>query len=170
MTGFTTGAFAAESHDTFPAPVFVTLQKSGSVEALPKGTAWNGLAGAHYDAVSPDGKYLLVSSVNLPEAYLLNTDTGKKLGTFQVGPVAQGVAISPDSRWGLAVGAADGTVTVIDISKHKKLKTVAVGKGPHNAIFTANGDKAYVTLQGGGAVVVLDVPSFDKVGNFPFPG
>lgn len=170
MTGLTAGASAAQSADLFPAPVFVTLQKSGSVEALPSGTTWKGLTGAHYDAISPDGKYLLTSSVNLPEAYLLDTTTGKKLGTFQVGPVPQGVAISPDGRWGLAVGAADGTVTVIDIEKHKQLKIVAVGKGPHNAVFTADGSKAYVTLQGGGAVVVLDVPSFDKVGEFPVPG
>lgn len=170
MTGLTAGASAAESGDMFPAPVFVTLQKNGSVEALPSGMTWNGLTGAHYDAVSPDGRYLLVSSVNLPEAYLLDTSTGKKVGTFHVGPVPQGVAISPDGRWGLAVGATDGTVTVIDIRKHKKLKTVAVGKGPHNAVFTADGRKAYVTLQGGGAVVVLDTPSFNKVDEFPVPG
>lgn len=170
MTGLTTGVYAAESKNMFPAPVFVTLQKSGSVEALPKGTTWNGLTGAHYDAVSPDGKYLLVSSVNLPEAYLLDTSTGKKLGTFHVGAVPQGVAISPDGRWGLAVGATDGTVTVINIRTHKELKTVAVGKGPHNAVFTADSSKAYVTLQGGGAVAVLDTPSFNKVDEFPVPG
>lgn len=164
------GARAAQSQNLFPGPVYVTLQASNAVESLPSGKLFEGLESAHYDAISPDGGRLLVSSATLPEAYLVDTHSGKKLATFTIGPTPQGVAISPDGRWGLAVSAGDGTVTVIDLRKEKVVKSIAVGKTPHNIIFTANSKLAYVTLQGAGAVAVVDMQTLQKVGEFPTPG
>lgn len=68
---------AAEPQDLFPAPVYVTLQSSNEVERLPPGNTWAELSGAHYVAVSADGSHMLVSSKDLPEAWLLDAHTGK---------------------------------------------------------------------------------------------
>lgn len=156
--------------DLFPEPVYVTLQASNAVESLPSGRLLERLESAHYDAISPDGSRLLVSSATQPEAYLVDTHTGKKLATFTIGPTPQGVAISPDGRWGLAVSAGDGTVSVIDIVEQKLVKSIKVGEVPHNAIFTANGRRAYVTLQGEDAVAVLDMQTLAKIGEIAVPG
>lgn len=158
------------SKDVLPAPVYVTLQSSNKVEILPSGKTCDGLPGAHYVAVSPDGKRLLVSSAKRPEAYLVDVHTCKKLATFDVGAVAQGVQISPNGRWGLAVGAGNGTVTIIDMHAAKVVKTIAVGKTPHNARFTADSKLAYVTLQGAAAVAVVNMKTLDKTGEFATPG
>jgi YVTN family beta-propeller protein len=167
--GLACNAGAAEPQNPFPTPVYVTLQASNAVENMQTGTTWN-VPGAHYDAVSRDGNYLLVSSARLPNAYLLDAHSGKKLATFDIGPTPQGVAISPDGHWGLAVSAGDGTVTVIDLKTRQKVKTIAVGKTPHNALFTADSKRAYVTLQGGDGVAVLDMQTLKKVAEFPVPG
>lgn len=164
------GAYAAEAPNLFPAPVFVTLQASNAVESLPSGKTMDGLTAAHYDAVSPDGSRLLVSSATLPEVYLVDVHSGKKLATFEIGPTPQGVAIGPDGHWGLAVSAGSGTVAVIDMRKQKLVKSVAVGKEPHNARFTADGKLAYVTLQGAGGVAVIDMQTLEKIGEFAVPG
>lgn len=170
---FTLGAVntqAAESQDLFPAPAYVTVQASNFVKSLPSGATFDSLAGAHFDAISPDGNRLLVSHAGGSEAYLVDAHSGRKLATFQIGPVAQGVAISPNGRWGLAVSAGNGTVSVIDMKKGEMVKTIAVGKKPHNSRFTADSQHAYVTLQGAGAVAVLDMQTLKKVGEFPTPG
>lgn len=164
------GVHAAESQNLFPAPVYATLQSSHAVESMPKNEVWDGLPGAHYDTVSADGRHMLVSSKDLPEAYLVEVDTGKKLATFEIGPTPQGVAISPDGRWGLAVSAGKGTVAVIDIDAQKMLKSIEVGKVPHNARFTDDGKLAYVTLQGGTGVAVVDMQKMAKVDEIEVPG
>ncbi|HEU4857506.1 MAG TPA: cytochrome D1 domain-containing protein [Rhodanobacteraceae bacterium] len=170
VLGAAFSAGAAEPKNVFHAPVYVTLQASNAVENMQTGQVFGNLPSAHYDAVSPDGKYLLVSSANLPKAYLLDAHSGKPLATFDVGPTPQGVIIGPDSRCGLAVSAGDGTVTVIDLKTRKAVRTIAVGKTPHNALFTADGKFAYVTLQGQGAVAVLDMRTLTKIAEFPVPG
>jgi len=163
-------AHAAEPETLFPAPVYVTLQTSGAVEGLPAGSAWAGFPGAHYDTISHDGTRMLVSSKDQPEAYLLDARSGKKLATFEIGPTPQGVAISPDGQWGMAVSAGGGTVAAIDMRRQKLVKLIAVGKVPHNVRFTEDGKLAYVTLQGGTGVAVVDMRSLEKVDEIPVPG
>lgn len=165
-----TSAGAGQPADLFPAPVYATLQTSNAVESMPTGKLWHALTSAHYDAVSPDGKYLLVSSKDAPEAYLVDAYSGEKLANFEIGPTPQGVAFSPGGHWGLAVSAGNGTVAVIDIKARKLIKTVAVGKVPHNIRFSADGKLAYVTLQGGTGVAVVDVSSWKKIDEIPVPG
>jgi DNA-binding beta-propeller fold protein YncE len=169
--GLATGsANAAKAQDLFPAPVYVTLQSSDAVQSVPTGKTWHGVPGAHYDAISADGKYMLASSKDRPEAYLLDAHSGSKLATFQIGATPQGVAISPDGKLGLAVSAGAGTVAVIDMRKRTLIKSIAVGKVPHNARFTADGKRAYVTLQGGTGVAVLDMQTLAKIDEIPVPG
>lgn len=159
-----------KSEKMFPGPVYVTLQSSGVVESLPSGDTLSGLTNAHYDAISPDGSRLLVSSQTQPEAYLVDTHSGKKLATFKIGPIPQSVAISPDGKWGLAVSAGSDSVAVINLKKEQVVKSIAIGKTPHNARFTANSKLAYVTLQGAGAVAVVDMQTLEKINEFPVPG
>lgn len=163
-------ASAAEPQKLFPAPIYVTLQSSNAVENMPSGKTWGALDSAHYDAISPDGSRLLVSSQSQPEVYLVDAATGKKLATFEIGPTPQGVAIGPRGRWALAVSAGAGTVAAIDLKTLKLVKSIAVGKVPHNARFTANSKLAYVTLQGGTGVAVVDMQTLTKVDEIPVPG
>lgn len=160
----------AAPHDVFPTATFVTLQGDNAVENLATGNTWPGLASAHYIAVSPDGKRLLVSSASTQDVYLVDASTGRKLATFDIGKTPQGVEIGPKGKLGIAVSAGHGTVSIIDIKSARLLKTIPVGKRPHNSIFTPDGKLAYVTLEGGSGVTVLGMQNLTKVGEFPVPG
>lgn len=161
---------AAASRSMFPAPVYVTLQASNAVENMPDEGVWAGVPSAHYDAVDPRGDLMLVSSKDLPKVFLLDARSGKRLASFEIGPAPQGVTISRDGRWGLAVSAGNGTVAVIDMRARKLVASIAVGKVPHNARFSADGKLAYVTLQGGTGVAVIDMRKRKKVREIPVPG
>lgn len=162
-------ANATEAASLFPDPAYVSLQESNAVEALPTGTLWEGLDSAHYNAISPDGTRLLVSSKGTDKVYVVDTATGKILATFSIGATPQGVAIGPHGRWGLAVSAGTDSVAVIDLKNLKLAKVIKVGKIPHNARFSRSGKLAYVTLQGESGVAVIAMQSLSKIDEIPVP-
>lgn len=149
--------------------IFVTLQGSDKVENIENKDSWT-IPTAHYVAISPNGNYLLVSSITEPNVHLLDMKTGQLLNSFEVGPVPQGVVIGPDNQYGIAVSQDDNSVTIIDIKARQKVKTIAIGKVPHNAIFTKDGKRAYITLQGEGKLAILDMEALEKIDEFSVEG
>ncbi len=64
----------------------------------------------------------------------------------------------------LVANQVPGTVSVIDLENIQPIDEIKVGIIPHNILFSSNGTKAYVTIQGEDKVVVLDVKdSFKKI-------
>ncbi len=116
----------------FPADVYITMKKSGTVESFPAEKIWSGRANMLYDAITPDGK------------------------------------------WVLATSSSENTITVFDVASGKQLVVIPVGKapkaGPHNVRFTCNGKIAYVTLQGGAGIGVVDTVKQKMVKVIPVPG
>lgn len=154
----------------FPNSIFVTVQGANAVEELPSGRMFDGLTGAHYDAVSNDGKTLVAGSFTTGDVFIVDVKSGKKLATLSVGNATQGVNISPNGEWAMAVAPNGGTVTAINLKTLKIAKTIAVGKVPHNVGFSPHGRLAYVTLQGGTGVAVIDMKSLTKIKEIPVPG
>lgn len=158
------------TEEVVPQPIYVAVQNSGDIEVLPSGKAWPGVEGAHYDALNPDGSRLLASGFKTGDVYVLDTRTGKILGSVPIGGVAQGVKVSPDGHYGLAMAESIGLVAVIDMDKLALVKKIPVGKMPHNARFSADGKLAYVTLQGEGKIAVIDMATLTKSRDIPTPG
>lgn len=156
--------------EAVPEPVYVAVQNSGIVRVLPSGQSWPGVEGAHYDALSADGRLLMVSGFKTGDVYVLDARTGDVKGVFAIGEVAQGVKISPDGRYGLAVAPEQGMVAVIDLEALKLVKKIHVGDTPHNVVFTPDGTLAYVTLQGAGAIAVIDMQGLEKRRAIATPG
>jgi YVTN family beta-propeller protein len=154
----------------FPRPIYVTVQGANAVEVLPQKRLFRELTTAHYDGVSPNGKMLIVGSFTTGNVYLLDTKTGHKLATFNIGKSAQGVVFAPDGKLAMAVDPNGGTVAVIDVKKRKLIKTIPVGSVPHNIAFSPHGRLAYVTLQGGTGVAVVNMKTLQKVKEIPVPG
>lgn len=151
-------------------PLYVAVQNSGIVKVLPSKQAWPGVAGAHYNALNTDATRLMVSGFKTGMVYVMDTADGKVLASIPIGEVAQGVKISPDGRYGLAVAPSQGIVAVVDLKTLELVKKIPVGKEPHNIIFSADGKRAYVTLQGAGAIAVVDMQTLEKQHEIPTPG
>ena len=155
----------------FPKPVYVALQKANAVEVLPEGRLIPGLTSAHYVAVSPDGKLLVVGSFTTGDVFVVDTRTDKTLATIDTGgKTVQGVVVTPDNRYAMAVDPNNGLVDVIDLEQMKLIRKIPVGTVPHNVAFAPDGKLAYVTLQGGTGVAVVDMKTFAKIGEIPVPG
>jgi YVTN family beta-propeller protein len=147
----------------FPEPVYVALQNSGAIEVLPQKTVWQGFPQAHYIAVGPQGRRLLISGFGTGQVYLADTKTGRKLGTLKIGELVQGVKIAPGGKLALAADTPGDSVKVIDLDTMKVTQTIPVGKSPHNIAFSRDGKIAYVTVQGANKLAVVDMVSFKKM-------
>lgn len=151
-------------------PIYAALQNSGVVERLPSKSNWPGVEGAHYNALTPDGKQLMVSGFKTGNVYIMDTKEGEIQASFEIGEVVQGVKVSPDGRYGFAVEAKQGVVAVIDMETLSLVKTISVGDTPHNVIFNKDSSLAYVTLQGEGALAVVDMAELEKQDVLRTPG
>jgi len=153
-----------------PEPVYATLQNSSAVQGLGTDKRWSDIGSAHYDAISPNGRELLVGNIDTGAVYLLETATGRKRVTFKLGQPTQAVKITPDGTRRLAIVPGAGIAAVLDLKAGKLIKNIKVGKTPHNAKFSADGSTAYVTLQGGGAIATIDMESLQKTDEIPVAG
>jgi len=167
----TTGLSSKVSlEQALPEPIYTAVQNSGVVEQLPSKSTWLGVEGAHYNALSPNGNQLMVSGFKTGNVYFMGTDNGEIEGSVAIGEVVQGVKVSPDGRYGLAVAPTQGVIAVIDMKTLLLVKKISVGDTPHNIIFNKDGSLAYITLQGEGALAVVDMKTLSKQRDIPTPG
>lgn len=153
----------------FPSRVYVTLQRSNAVEVFPEQRVWKGFPQAHYIAIGPRSRRLLISGFQNGNAYVADGRTGRRLATFHLGGLIQGVMIDPSGRYGMAVDAAANDVAVIDLQRLHLAGRIPVGKTPHNVVFSRRGRLAYVTIQNGRAVDVVDMRRLAVVRTIELP-
>ena len=154
----------------FPEPIYVALQASDAIEVLPQRKVFHDFPQAHYVTIGPKGKILAISGFNTGQVYIAEAHTGKKLATFKIGTLVQGVKIDPGGRVVLAANTSGDSVTVIDLKSLKITKTIPVGKSPHNIVFARDGKMAYVTVQGANKLAVIDMSTLTKVVDIDIPG
>jgi YVTN family beta-propeller protein len=70
--------------------------------------------------------------------------------------LVHGLGYSPDSRTLAVVSIASNAVTLIDAATNKVKGTVYVGRSPHEAFFTADGQELWVTVRGENYISVID--------------
>jgi len=154
----------------FPESVFITMKKSGTVEAFPAEKIWQGGPNMLYNAVTPDGKIMLSTSPSSSSVYAFDAKTGEKIAVIAVGKAPKGVKIAPNGKYAYVSNEGSAEISVIDLKGMKVIDTIKVEKAPHNVRFTKNGKLAYVTLQGGAGIGVIDTGKRKQVKVIPVPG
>ena len=119
----------------------LTIDQAIEVGAVPK-----------FVAVTPNGKYLLVSNWCSYSESIVDTATGKVVTTIPLGPYPRGIAIDPVG--GTAYVAVMGSTRIAAIN----LSTFAVswisnaGSAPRHLVMSADGHWLYATINGSGLV------------------
>jgi len=70
--------------------------------------------------------------------------------------LVHGLGYSPDAKTLAVVSIASNAVTLIDTATNKVKGTVYVGRSPHEAFFTADGQELWVTVRGEDYISVID--------------
>ncbi len=156
--------------DVFPENIFVTLKDSGEIAQYGGPSVWKGDPVMLYNAITPDGQRLVVSSPKTSSIYVFDTRTHKRLAQIKVGKAAKGLKVSPDGKEAYVANEAEATVSVVDLLNYKTVATIKVDKTPHNIRFSNDGKWAYVTLQGGAGLGVINTQTRKYVKVIPTPG
>ncbi len=80
--------------------------------------------------VSPDGKYLYVSTGRSRMVEIVDTTTNTVVGAIEAGARPWGIAISPDGATLYTANGPSNDVSVIDVAARRVVKTIAAGSGP----------------------------------------
>jgi YVTN family beta-propeller protein len=80
--------------------------------------------------MSPDGKYLYVSTGRSKMAMVLDTSTNAVVASVEAGDRPWGIGLSPDTKTLYTSNGPSDDVSVIDIASRKVVKKIPVGHGP----------------------------------------
>ncbi len=95
--------------------------------------------------------------------YKINTETLKIESVIEVGSVPKYQAATPDNKYILVSNWSSGTISVIDTSLDRTIRTVYVGRFPRGIEITSDSSKAYIAIMGSYNLAVLDLKTFKKV-------
>jgi YVTN family beta-propeller protein len=122
------------------------VDKAMRVGAVPK-----------YVAVTPDGRYVLVTNWCSWDMSVLDARTGRSVRNVPLGPYPRGIAVDP--RAGTAYVAVMGArdVAAVDLSEFSVSWIRDVGAGPRHLVMSARGRYLYASLNEAGRVAKIDV-------------
>lgn len=109
-----------------------------------------------YVAVSPDGKWLIVTNWCTFDASIIDTATNAEVKRIPLGPYPRGIVVSPDSRTAYVAVMGTQNIARIDLGSFTVSWIYGVGAGPRHLVISPDGSALYATLNGEGRVAKLD--------------
>jgi YVTN family beta-propeller protein len=106
-------------------------------------------------AVSPDGRWLVVSNWCSFDVSIIDLESGEQR-RVDVGRHPRGIAISPDSQVAYVTVMGSGRIDRIDIATGTKVSLDQAGPGPRHVVLSPDGEVLYVTNNLSGEVRMMD--------------
>ncbi len=127
---------------------------------------------AHMLALSPDEKWLFVTSQWDNNVTIIDLEKGEIRKTIATGKGAEGVAFTPDGKEAWVVNRTWQTLAIIDMATLKKLQTMSCEHNPMRVVVTPDGATVIVTSALSDEVALVDrakreVVGRIKTGDFP---
>ncbi len=125
-------------------------------------------AGPHGIVITPDGRWVYVSSDGDTKVSLIDTSLDQVVNTIEVGQAPHGLAITPDGKMILAAVFGASQVAFIDTASNQVVGRVPV-PSPHNIAISPDGHIAYVAAQKQGAtgLAIINIDSKSQAGTVP---
>ena len=118
-------------------------------------------------AVTPDGRYLLVSNWCSYDLSVIDVSTGQEIRRIAIGAYPRGIAVTADSSTAYVAEMGSDDVDVVDLRTMVVSGIIPVGPAPRQVVLGPGDRYLYVTLNGAGSVVKVDLRSkrvIDRVG------
>jgi YVTN family beta-propeller protein len=115
-------------------------------------------AGPHGMAITPDGRWLYVSSDGSSTVSVIDTSIDRVTQTIEVGKSPHGVTLVPGKELLLVAVNGEDKIAFVDTAKQSVIATVNVGK-PHTIGVSPDGKVAYISSQVPGhfEVAIIDL-------------
>lgn len=111
-----------------------------------------------YVAVTPDGKYVLVTDWCSWDLRVIEVASAKVVATLAMnGSYPRGIAVTPDSKTAYVAIMGGSTVEKIDLTSLTVASSFYVGANPRHVVIDPAGAFIYVSLNAPGDVVKVDL-------------
>jgi YVTN family beta-propeller protein len=115
-----------------------------------------------YVAVTPDGRYVLVSNWCSSDLSVIDAASGRVVRTVALGPYPRGIAVDPSSRTAYVTVMGTTNVAKVDLHTFAVTWISGVGLGPRHAVISPDGRYLYVSLNRSDAIAKIDLTT-DRV-------
>ncbi|HLY84699.1 MAG TPA: YncE family protein [Acidimicrobiales bacterium] len=110
-----------------------------------------------YVAVTPDGRYLLVSNWCSYNLSVIDTTTETEVKRIPLGPYPRGIAVDPQSRVAYVAVMGSRDVAMVSLADFTLTWIRNVGNGPRHLVMDPAGRYLYVTLNADGRTAKIDL-------------
>jgi YVTN family beta-propeller protein len=124
----------------------LTIDQVIEVGAVPK-----------YVAVTPNGKYVLVSNWCSYSESVIDAATGKQVMVIPLGAFPRGIAIDPVSGTAYVAVMGSTHIAAIDLKTFSVSWISNVGSAPRHLVMSSDGHWLYATINGDGLVDKIDL-------------
>jgi YVTN family beta-propeller protein len=124
----------------------LTIDQAIEVGAVPK-----------FVAVTPNGKYLLVSNWCSYDESIIDIASGKVIQTIPLGPYPRGIAIDPVSGTAYVAVMGSTRIAAINLATFAVSWIDGVGSAPRHLVMSPDGHWLYATLNGEGDVAKVSL-------------
>jgi len=123
--------------------------------------------GVHHVAVSPDGRFAVVTHPNEGAISAIDLSSYEVVATVATGPLPNYAAFSPDSSQLYVSNAGNDTVSAVDTGRWIVRWNTVVGSSPEHVVLSKDGATLYVNNVDDGTVSVLTVDGQKVVKTIP---
>jgi DNA-binding beta-propeller fold protein YncE len=120
----------------------------------------------HHNALSPDGKYLLVGDAGGNEVLFLDPQTGEIMRRVPVADPYQ-LGFSPNGKYLTVNGLARNQIDVYDAATMQLAHRFPIASMPSHLAYAPDSSMVYVSLQGTGKLVAIDLVHMKVVWDAP---
>lgn len=110
-----------------------------------------------YVAVTPDGRFVLVTNWCGYNLSVVSTKLGRQVKRISLGPYPRGIAVAPSSRTAYIAVMGSTNIARLDLKRWKISWLYGVGAGPRHLVISPKGRWLYATLNAEGTVAKIDL-------------
>ena len=118
-------------------------------------------------AVTPDGRFVLVSNWCSYDESIIDTASGKEVTRIALGAYPRGIAVDPQSKTAYVAVMGSHDVAAIDLASFAVNWIRNVGAAPRHVVIDPSGANLYVTLNAEGQVAKVDLAAGAVVAKAP---
>lgn len=117
-----------------------------------------------YVAVTPDGRYVLVTNWCSYDMSVVDVALGREVRRVPLGRFPRGIVVAADGRTATVALMGESSLAVVDLGTFTVERVRGVGAAPRHLVLSPDGATIYVSLNGEGSVVTFDVAARRVVG------
>jgi YVTN family beta-propeller protein len=110
-----------------------------------------------YVAVTPDGRFVLVSNWCGYNLSVVSTKLGRQVKTLYLGPYPRGIAVTPNGQSAYIAVMGSTNIARLNLQTWKLTWLYGVGSSPRHLVMSPKGRWLYATLNGEGTVAKIDL-------------